>query len=114
MPDLEEQLLSLGEAIDWPPTPPRLWGGVSRRPTEGRVFRLVPSRWVLAAAAVLLIVATLLAYTPSRDAIAGWLDLHTTIHLVPHPPTPSPLPPGPLGQRLGLGNATSLDGAQSQ
>jgi len=69
---------------------------------------------MLAAAAALLIVATLLAYTPSRDVIARWLNLHTTIQRVQNPPTPSPLPSGPLGQRLGLGTPTTLDQAQSQ
>lgn len=119
MPDLEDQLTALGSELDWP-TPPHLWGGVSRRLTEGpapgrrRGFPAWQTRWALAAAAVLVIVATLVAYTPTREVIADWLDLHTNIHLVPHPPTPSPLPPGPLGQRLSLGTATTLDGAQSQ
>lgn len=121
MPDLEDQLASLGSELAWP-TPPHLWGGVSRRLTEGPdAFRRrgwsVPafqSRWALAAAAVLLIVATLLAYTPTREVIADWLDIHTNIHLVPHPPTPSPLPPGPLGERLSLGTAVTLDEAQNQ
>lgn len=113
MPDLEEQLAVLGAAIDWPATPSHLWRGAPQE-RKGWALPTLPTRWTLAAAAVLLIVATLLAYTPSREAIAGWLDVHTTIHLVPHPPTPSPLPPGPLGQRLGLGNQVSLEGAQSQ
>ena len=113
MPDLENQLLSLGESIDWPPTPPRLWAGGAQR-QRGWALPTVHRRWAFAAAAVLLIVATLLAYTPSREAIAGWLNLHTRIEHVPQLLTPSPLPPGPLGHRLGLGNATTLDGAQRQ
>lgn len=125
MPDLEGQLQALGAAIEWPATPRfniPVHGEVLRLPTRGeadgeaawRGRPLWQSRWALAAAAVLLIVATLLAYSPSREAIAGWLDLHTNIHLVPHPPTPSPLPPGPLGERLGLGNSTTLESAQGQ
>jgi len=122
MPELEDQLSALATAIAWPPSPPDLWGGVSRRLTEGQERgqgqgRRAPrwqTRWALAAAAVLLIVATLLAYTPARDAIAGWLNLHTTIHRTENPPTPSPLPSGPLGARLELGTQTSLDGAQRQ
>ena len=114
MPDLEDQLSSLGVAIEWPATPPHLWGGVARSVTEGRRVRWIPSRWALAAAAVVVIAASLLAYTPTRDAIAGWLNLHTVIHRVQTVPTPSPLPSGGVGARLGLGTETTLDGAQRQ
>jgi hypothetical protein len=112
MPDLENQLISLGGAIEWPATPPHLWGGVRRSRTEG--VSGWNTRWALAAAAVIVIVATLLAYTPTRDAIAGWLNLHTIVHRTQNPPTPSPLPSGPVGERLGLGTKTTLDGAQGQ
>lgn len=114
MPDLEDQLTALAAALEWPATP-RFKVFVPIRPevsTEtGR--RGVP-RWALAAAAAVLIVASLLAYAPTRDAIAGWLNLHTTIHRTPHLTSPSPLPPGPLGQRLGLGTPTTLAQAQSK
>jgi hypothetical protein len=110
MPDLEEQLTALSVAIDWPKTPPHLWRGVRRSRTEG----LQLNRWALAAVAVLVIVGTLLAYSPSREAIAGWLNLHTTFLRTQSQPTPSPLPSGPLGERLGLGSPTTLDKAQSQ
>jgi hypothetical protein len=114
--DLEDQLSALGATVEWPPTPdllPTLWAG---RP-EG--FRVLPqaqrfNRWGYAAAAVFLIAALLLAYTPTRNAIAGWINLHTTIQKVEHPPTPSPLPSGPLGSQLGLGTVTTLADAQSQ
>jgi hypothetical protein len=70
-------------------------------------------RWLLVAAAALLIVAlALAAYPPSRSAIAGWLNLHTNVITVQHPPTPSPLPSGQLGNSLGLGNPTTLDAAR--
>ena len=112
MPDLEEQLTALSVAIEWPPTP-------SLRPALSRPARRegwgvwrVQNRWALAVAAVLLIVATLLAYTPSRDAIAGWLNLHTIIQRVQNPPTPSPRPPGRLGDNLDLGTPVTLDEAQ--
>ncbi|HKW60119.1 MAG TPA: hypothetical protein VJR46_10255 [Candidatus Dormibacteraeota bacterium] len=111
MPELEDRLTALGAEIAWPPTPPRLWRGDRQRRAEGLFAR---PRWALAAAAVLLIVATLLAYTPTRDAIAHWLNLHTTFTRTEHPPTPSPLPSGPLGQRLDLGKQTTLAGAQQQ
>jgi hypothetical protein len=115
MPELEEGLTALASAIEWPPTPTLrvsvlpIYGGVAR--TARR--RGYP-RWALAAAAALLIVATLLAYTPSRNAIAGWLNLHANIQRVQHPPTPSPLPPGQLGSNLDLGTAMTLAGAQAQ
>ena len=119
MPDLEQQLAALAPAIEWPATPPHLWGGVQRSRSEGPrrwgiAPRLIQNRWALAAAAVLLIVATLLAYTPSREAIAGWLNLHTTILRTQNQPTPSPRPSGPLGERLGLGSPTTLKQAQGQ
>jgi hypothetical protein len=56
----------------------------------------------------------MVAYQPSRDAIAGWVNVHVFFQRVHVVPTPSPLPPGPLGQRLGLGSRTTLAGAQSQ
>src|SRR5438309_5357837 len=114
MPDLEEQLEALSQAIDWPPTPNVRVVLPIHREVSGAARRWV--RWVpaMAAAAAILVVATLLAYTPTRDAIAGWLDLHTTIHRTPQLPSPSPHPSGPLGKRLGLGDATTLAQAQSE
>lgn len=114
MPELEERLLALGDSIAWPELPPHLWGDVARSATEGR-RRGWPARWALAAAlAVLLIVATLLAYTPTREAIAGWLNLHTIIHRVENLPATSPRPSGPVGARLDLGTQTTLNGARQQ
>ena len=83
MPELEEQLAALGTAIEWPETPPHLWGPRASRTVGGarRPIRIEwQSRWALAAAAVLLIVATLLAYTPTRNAIADWVNVHTVFH----------------------------------
>ena len=114
MPDLERQLTGLAGAIDWPPTPRLnvvlpIYGEVT-----GLAGRRGWRRWPYALAAGVLIVATLLAYTPTRDVIAGWLNLHTTIHQEQHPPTPSPRPPGQLGSSLGLGTAVTLEEAQGQ
>lgn len=120
MPELGDRLTALTPALDWPPTP-----DLAPAVMENVQVRIVPiparsgrprwrTRWALAAAAVLLIVATLLAYTPTREVIAGWLNLHTTINRVQTLPTPSPLPSGPLGKRLGLGDPTTLAAAQSQ
>jgi hypothetical protein len=63
-----------------------------------------------AAAAFLLVTAAFLVYTPTRDAIAGFLNLHTTINRVPSLQSPSPR----AGQSLGLGTPTTLAEAQSR
>lgn len=103
MPDLEQDLTDLSAAIAWPPTP--------------RLRILVPvqhrsglPRWTLAVAAALVIAAGALIYAPTRDAIAGFLNLHTTVNRVPVLHSPSPRP----GQSLGLGTPTTLAQAQSQ
>ena len=106
MPDLEQQLTELGAAIEWPRTPDML---PPRLPAKRG--RFVWGRRVLAAAAVLVLVAAaLLAYAPSRDAIANFLNLHTTVQRVPAVPTPSPHP----GQALGLGTPSTLAEAQGE
>ena len=112
MPELEDDLSALGAVIAWPATPGHLWRGAVRRRAEARWSW--NNRWVIAAAAVLLIVATLLAYTPTRSAVAGWLNLHTIFNRTENPPTPAPRPSGPLGQRFDLGLETTLPGAQQQ
>ena len=56
--------------------------------------------------------AALLTYPPSRDAIANFINLRTRIQQVPHLQTPSPLPPGPLGERIGLSGLTTLPAAR--
>jgi hypothetical protein len=83
------------------------WGG-----SIGQSFR---PRWALAAAAAILIAAAgLLAFPPSREAIANWVNVHTIFRQVPHLATPTPQPPGPLGERLGLGGRTTVAAAQKQ
>jgi hypothetical protein len=102
MPELEDRLTLLGDAIAWPPTPRlRVFPVYVAIEARRRGF----PRWVLATAAVLLIVAAL-AFT--------LLGLHTTIYRVPNPPTPTPHSPGVLGSGLGLGTPTTLAGAQGQ
>lgn len=108
MPELEQELTALGGAIDWPVTP----DFASRVYLPAR--RELSSRWALAAAAVLVAVAALAIYPPSRDAIANWVNVHTFLQRVTHLATPSPQPPGPLGARLGLGGRTTLADAQKQ
>lgn len=120
MPDLEQQLSVLGSALEWPPTPdihiPALRGGrlSLAAPWWGAPVSILP-RWALAAAAAILIAAAgLLAFPPSREAIANWVNVHTSFQRVTHLATPSPQPPGPLGERLGLGGRTALPDAQQQ
>ena len=112
MPELEQLLAALANEIEWPSTPSLTAKVRSRLQEPHRVW--YQTRWALAAAAAVVVLAALLAYPPSRDAIAGWVNLHTGIQRVQHVPTPSPLPSGPLGKRLGLGEPTTLATAQSQ
>jgi hypothetical protein len=108
--ELEQQLSRLGVELEWPATP-NLAPAV-RRQIAIRQPRF-DNRWAMAAAAVILALAALGAYPPSRDAIAGWINLHTFFRTVPHLATPTPLPPGPLGRRLGLGDQTTLPAARA-
>ena len=114
--ELEQQLRLLAAEIEWPATP-ALGGAVRRRITSTTPRSYArpwyERRWAMAAAAALLIAALLVAYTPTRNAIADFLNLHTSINRTNVLPTPSPLPPGPLGQRLGLGNRVTLATARA-
>jgi hypothetical protein len=110
MPDLEQQLTALAPEIAWPPTP------------SVRVF-VLPARRIglgwgrplaIAAAILLVAAAALIAIPPTRDVIAGWLNLHTIFQRVQTVPTPSPLPSGQLGEHLGLGTPTTLQAAQGR
>ena len=113
MPDLEERLYDLGASIAWPATPTHSWAPSAARSTSVLRGARFQARWALAAAAALLLVAAAVAaYPPSRNAIAGWLNLHATVIRVQHPPTPSALPPGRLGGGLSLGDPTTLQAAR--
>lgn len=119
MPDLERQLESLAQALDWPSTPElasrvtarlAVVPAAARRPTwTSAVLR---RRWVLAAAAVAVTVSLLAVDAPAREAIASWVNLHVLIQRTEHPPTPSPLPSGTVGERLGLGRRLTLEQAR--
>lgn len=110
MADLETALAELAGLVAWPDTPDLRTrvrtAVVARRPW-------FESRWALAAVAVIVIVAVLLAYTPTRTAIADWVNLHTRITHTTTVPTPSSKPSGPIGRRLGLGTPTTLADARS-
>ncbi len=110
MPELtaiEQQLIGLGRAIEWPPAPdfaPALRHRIrTRRPWTD-------SRWAMAAALGIVALAALVAYTAARDAVALWL-FGARIHQVQVLPTISPRPSGPLGERLGLGGQTTMPAA---
>jgi hypothetical protein len=125
VPDLLElQLIELGRAVEWPATPhlrvevplPDRRGVVGwNRPAWLEALR--GSAWgrpvVVAVAALLIVAIALTAYTPSREAIANWINLHVNIQRVQQLPTPSPLPSGSLGSQLGLGLPYTLEGAQA-
>ena len=106
MPDLEQQLTALGRELDWPATP-----NLKVAPVPHPLW--YQSRWAMAAAALIVALAALAAYTPTREAIAGWVNVHVLIQRVHVLPSPSPRPSGPLGERLGLGQLTTLPEAQS-
>jgi hypothetical protein len=108
--DVEQQLAELGAELSWPATP-NLTPAVRRQIAMSRPR--FDRRWAIAAVAVILALAALGGYAPSRDAIAGWINVHTFFRTVPHLATPTPLPPGPLGQRLGLGSPTTLPQARA-
>jgi hypothetical protein len=107
---LEQQLRGLGGGLEWPTTP-NLAPLVS--PRIAPRARWFESRWALAAAVVIIALGVLLANPPSRNAIAHWINLRTHFQQVQHLPTPTPLPSGPIGKRLGLGNPTTLQAARA-
>jgi hypothetical protein len=111
--ELEQQLTALGAELVWPPTP-NLVPAIRSRIATPLVLRgsWYQSRWALAAAAVLIALVGLAAYQPSREAIASWVNVHVLFQRVNVLPTPSPQPPGPLGEKLGLGGRTTLADAQ--
>jgi hypothetical protein len=115
VPELEEQLMTLGTEVDWPPTPNLALAIRSRIAVPpARRAPWYQSRWALAAAAVVIAVAALLAYQPARDTIADWVNVHVFFQRVHVLPTPSLQPSGPLGGRLGIGGQTTLSEAQKQ
>ena len=87
MADLEALLAELAGQVEWPEAPdlrPAVRrAAFARRPWFG-------SRWALAAVAVIVIIAVLLAYAPTRTAIADWVNLHTRITHTTTLPTPTP------------------------
>ena len=113
--ELEQRLAGLRPDLEWPRTPDLAARVRARMAMPGVVRRpWFQSRWALAAVALLVVLAALLAYTPSREAIAKWLNLHTIITRVNQLPSPSPRPSGSIGERLDLGVETTLDDARGK
>jgi hypothetical protein len=108
--ELERLLSDLGGDLEWPATP-QLAPAIRRQIVTRRPW--VQSRWAIAAAVAILALVALLVYPPTREAIAHWFNLRTRITQVTILPTPTPLPPGPIGQRLGLGDSSTLPAARS-
>jgi len=106
---LEQLLADLGGDLEWPATP-NLAPAIRRRILARPWFE---SRWAIAAAVAILALAALFVYPPTREAIAHWFNLRTRITQVTVLPTPTPLPPGPIGQRLGLGDSSTLPAARA-
>ncbi len=91
---LESRLVALGAEIEFPSEPDL------RRSVRSRLEPARPwLRWALAAAAVVLLAASVLTYSaPARVAVAGWLGLRgVTVQRVHRLPTPTASPDaGPL------------------
>jgi hypothetical protein len=79
--ELERELRELGSRVEYPPTPDlaravrrRLDREGTGRPARSRTIwpSLPPSGWAVAAAAIVLVVATPLLSPTMRDAVNGW------------------------------------------
>jgi len=112
MTELERRLLALGQAVDFPETP-AIAASVHRRLSTGRrVF--IPRYLAIAAALLIVTLGALLAFPPTRDAIAGFFGLKgVLIQRVPSLTTPSRSPGVSVGERLDLGQQVSLQVAQA-
>jgi hypothetical protein len=125
MPDaeLEAVLSDLGRRIEYPPTPLLAASVRARlvlRPGRPRSFwEAIPARRLALAAVVILaiLLGSGIAFVPGiRDTIADWLGVRGIFvsHVPSALPSVSPLPSGPLGSTLGLGDRFSLADAQAK
>jgi len=126
--DLERRLEDLGRHLDYPGAanlaaavgrrarqagaPRPFWRRALLAPVPGR--SAWPSTLLAAAAIAVVVIAALVAFPPSRDAIAGFLGLRGLIvQRVPLTPSAGPSNTGPLGRRLALGNEVTLAQARA-
>ncbi|HYM50556.1 MAG TPA: hypothetical protein VET65_08265 [Candidatus Limnocylindrales bacterium] len=114
MPDLERRLSELGRDLDYPRA--SYLAPAVRRRIESREARrsIWPRRLALAAAIALVALAALIAFPPSRDAIAGFFGIRGVIvNRVPTVPSPTPASSSSIGARLDLGRQVTLAQAQA-
>ncbi|MDQ6883490.1 MAG: hypothetical protein M3077_04520, partial [Candidatus Dormibacteraeota bacterium] len=112
MADLEQRLIALGEAIQFPSTPV-MGSRVRIRLSASRPAFFDTRRLAIAAAIVIVTIGALLAIPPTRDAIAGFFGLKgVLIQRVPSLATPAGTRSGSAGQRLDLGRPVTLAEAQ--
>ena len=111
MTELERELLALGGAVEYPPTP-NLGPRVRTRLEERRARLGLPARRALAVAFVVLlaIAGALLAVPGTRSAIFEWLGLKG-VAIERIETTPEGLP---VGFGLGLGQRVTLDEARER
>jgi hypothetical protein len=106
--ELEQQLQTLGAALELPPAPDLVPAVLARLPHRRR-RRPARRTLAIALAAVLLLAGGAMAAPPTRHAILQVLGLRgVVIERVPHPPQ---LPPG-APARLGLGQRIPLTRAR--
>jgi hypothetical protein len=103
--ELEQRLVALGAALEFPPAPDVAAAVVGRLPERRRRRARLLRPLAVALAAVLLLAGAAMAIAPSRHEILRVLGLRgATIERVPRLP---PLPAG-AGARLGLGERIPL------
>ncbi len=113
MPELERRLAALGQAIEFPETPP-LAPTVRERLSRTRPRYFDTRRLAIAAAILIVTIGALVAFPTTRDAIAGFFGLKgVLIQRVPNLVTPAGTRSGTVGQRLDLGQQVSFAEAQA-
>jgi hypothetical protein len=108
MPELERALAALGAEIVYPATPDLAAAvGARLRPRRPAWVRFA----LAAAIALALLGASLFAWTPARDTVAGWLGVRGVgVERVPKlPPVPSPAA-GSFGTEMTVAAASSEAG----
>jgi hypothetical protein len=119
-PELERALVDLGSRVDYPPTPD-LARGVRERVAAQRprpwplwaTLLPVQRRLAFALLAVVALAGGVLTFSPeARTVVAERLGLRgVTIEHVPFVPTATP---GPVGDRMSLGERVTLDEARAR
>lgn len=109
--DLANSLRSLGQQVRYPETPDLMLGVVRGISTESRSpVRTLPVRRMLAVAAalLLLLVGSALAYPETRSTVAGWFNVPGITLFYEDEPVDAPV----YGAPLGIGSPVTLDEAR--